>query len=139
MVAPGEGEIGVLMGEQTFKAAAGAYVLKPRGVPHTFWNPGPEPARVLEIISPAGFEGYFEELAESSPLCPLASHLTSPGSRRWPASTARLSRWSGCLRSWRSTACICGRKQDGGRTGLPYGETTITERTVDDHRAFAAA
>jgi len=58
-----EGEIGVLMGEETFKAAAGAYVLKPRGVPHTFWNPGPAPARVLEIISPASFERYFEELA----------------------------------------------------------------------------
>ncbi len=41
----------------------GAYVLKLRGVPHTFWSPGPEPARVLEIISPAGFEEYFEELA----------------------------------------------------------------------------
>ena len=58
-----EGEIGVLMGEETFRAPAGSYVLKVRGVPHTFWNPGPEPARVLEIISPAGFERYFEELA----------------------------------------------------------------------------
>ncbi len=58
-----EGEIGVLMGEQTFKAAAGSDVLKVRGVPHTFWNPGPKPARVLEIISPAGFEEYFGELA----------------------------------------------------------------------------
>ena len=58
-----EGEIGVLMGEETFRAPAGSYVLKVRGVPHTFWNPGPEPARVLEIISPAGFEQYFEELA----------------------------------------------------------------------------
>ena len=36
-------------------------MLKPRGVLHAFWNPGP--ARVLEIISPAGFERYFEELA----------------------------------------------------------------------------
>ena len=58
-----EGEIGVLIGEETFRAPAGAYVLKPRGVAHTFWSPGPEPARVLEIISPAGFEQYFEELA----------------------------------------------------------------------------
>lgn len=32
-------------------------------MPHTFWNPGPEPASILEIISPAGFERYFEELA----------------------------------------------------------------------------
>jgi mannose-6-phosphate isomerase-like protein (cupin superfamily) len=58
-----EGEIEVLMGEETFRAPAGSYVLKVRGVPHTFWNPGPKPARVLEIISPAGFEQYFEELA----------------------------------------------------------------------------
>ena len=58
-----EGEIGVLMGEETFRAPAGSYVLKGRGVPHTFWNAGLGPARVLEIISPAGFERYFEELA----------------------------------------------------------------------------
>ncbi len=58
-----EGEIGVLIGEEELRAGAGSYVLKPRGVPHAFWNPGPEPARVLEIISPAGFERYFEELA----------------------------------------------------------------------------
>ncbi len=58
-----EGEIGVLLGEETFRAPAGSYVLKVRGVAHTFWNPGPEPARVLEIISPASFERYFEELA----------------------------------------------------------------------------
>ena len=36
---------------------------KPRNVLHTFWNPGPEPARLLEIISPAGFEVFFEDLA----------------------------------------------------------------------------
>ncbi len=59
-----EGEIGVLMGEETFRAPAGSYVLKPRGIPHTFWNEGTEPARVLEIISPGGFERYFEELGE---------------------------------------------------------------------------
>jgi mannose-6-phosphate isomerase-like protein (cupin superfamily) len=59
-----EGEIGVLIGEEEFLAGPGTYVLKPRGVPHAFWNTGPEPARILEIISPAGFERYFEELAE---------------------------------------------------------------------------
>lgn len=58
-----EGEIGVLIGEEEFRVGAGSYVLKPRGVVHAFWNPGPEPARVLEIISPAGFERYFAELA----------------------------------------------------------------------------
>jgi hypothetical protein len=37
-------------------------VFKPRGVKHAFWNAGDEPARLLEIISPAGFENYFREL-----------------------------------------------------------------------------
>lgn len=59
-----EGEIGVMIGEEVYRAPAGSYVLKPRGVPHAFWNPGPEPARIVEIFSPAGFEGYFGELAE---------------------------------------------------------------------------
>jgi mannose-6-phosphate isomerase-like protein (cupin superfamily) len=58
-----EGEIGVLIGEKEFRAGPSSYVLKPRGVPHAFWNAGPGPARILEIISPAGFERYFEELA----------------------------------------------------------------------------
>ncbi len=58
-----EGEVGVLIGDEEFEAGPGSYVLKPRGVPHAFWNPGPDPARILEIISPAGFERYFEELA----------------------------------------------------------------------------
>lgn len=58
-----EGEIGVLLGEETYRAPVGAYVLKLRGVPLTFWNPGPKPARVLEIISPARFEQYFQKLS----------------------------------------------------------------------------
>lgn len=58
-----EGEIGVRIGGDEFRATPGTYVLKPRGVPHTFWNAGEEPARILEIISPAGFESYFGEVA----------------------------------------------------------------------------
>lgn len=59
-----EGEVGFLIGDQEFHASQGSYVLKPRGVIHTFWNRGPVPARILEVISPAGFERYFQELAE---------------------------------------------------------------------------
>lgn len=59
-----EGEIGVLIGQREFTATPGTYVIKPRGIPHTFWNAGPQPARILEIISPAGFENYFAELGE---------------------------------------------------------------------------
>lgn len=35
----------------------------PRGIAHAFWNAGDEPARLLELISPAGFENDFRELA----------------------------------------------------------------------------
>lgn len=59
-----EGEVGVMIGDDVYTAAPGSYILKPRGVPHAFWNAGPEPARIVEIISPAGFERYFEELAD---------------------------------------------------------------------------
>lgn len=52
------------IGEEEFVAGPGTHVLKPRGVPHAFWSPGPEKARFVEIISPPGFEKYFDELAE---------------------------------------------------------------------------
>ncbi|HEV3376348.1 MAG TPA: cupin domain-containing protein [Thermoleophilaceae bacterium] len=58
-----EGRVGVLIGEDTFEASPGELVIKPRSVPHAFWNATDEPARFLEIISPAGFEAYFEEAA----------------------------------------------------------------------------
>ena len=65
-----KGVIGVRIGEEEFVARAGSYVLKPRGIPHTFWNPGTEPARIIEIIFPAGFEKYFDEIAEVLALSP---------------------------------------------------------------------
>ena len=36
-------------------------MLKPRGIPHTFWNPDDKPVRLVEIISAAGFEQFFDE------------------------------------------------------------------------------
>ena len=65
-----EGEIGFQVGEEVRVARPGDLVFKPRGVPHAFWNAGDVPARGLEIISPAGFERYFAELA---PLFPPAN------------------------------------------------------------------
>jgi gentisate 1,2-dioxygenase len=43
---------------------AGDLIFKPRNQWHTFWNAGDEPARILEIISPAGFERFFSELID---------------------------------------------------------------------------
>ena len=57
-----EGRMGALLGDEVVEAGPGDLVFKPRGEWHTFWNAGEEPARILEIISPAGFELFFEEL-----------------------------------------------------------------------------
>ena len=58
-----EGRIGVEIGGETLEAGPGDVVVKPRGIPHAFWNPTGEPARILELIVPGGFEAYFAELA----------------------------------------------------------------------------
>ncbi len=59
-----EGHIGARIGDQILEAGPGSYVLKPRNIPHTFWNVGPEPARIIEIITPSGFDLFFHELGE---------------------------------------------------------------------------
>jgi mannose-6-phosphate isomerase-like protein (cupin superfamily) len=59
-----EGRMGALLGDEVLEAGPGDLVFKPRNQWHTFWNAGDEPARILEIISPAGFEQYFAELVE---------------------------------------------------------------------------
>jgi quercetin dioxygenase-like cupin family protein len=56
-----EGAVGVQVGGRVLEATPGSLVFKPRGVPHAFWNASDAPARLLEMISPAGFERYFEE------------------------------------------------------------------------------
>lgn len=57
-----EGRVGALLGEELVYANPGDLVFKPRHQWHTFWNAGDEPARILELISPAGFERYFKEM-----------------------------------------------------------------------------
>lgn len=59
------GEIGLRIGDETTTAQPGDLVLKPRNVPHAFWNPTDEPARFLEVLTPGGFEGYFAALGEA--------------------------------------------------------------------------
>jgi quercetin dioxygenase-like cupin family protein len=57
------GTVGARVGDRVVDAGPGASMVKPRGIPHAMWNPGPEPATVLEVLSPGGLERYFEELA----------------------------------------------------------------------------
>src|SRR3954454_22184606 len=57
-----QGRMGALLGDDVVEAGPGDLGVKPRDQWHTFWNAGEEPCRILEIISPAGFEQFFREL-----------------------------------------------------------------------------
>src|SRR5215208_5834857 len=57
-----EGKVGALLGDDVLVGGPGDLIFKPRDQWHTFWNAGDEPARLLEIIAPAGFEDFFREL-----------------------------------------------------------------------------
>jgi len=57
-----EGRVGALLGDDEVEVAAGGVLVKPRGQWHTFWNPDDRPARVLEVIVPAGIEQLFRLL-----------------------------------------------------------------------------
>lgn len=58
-----EGRVGALLGQEEVFGEAGHLIFKPRGQWHTFWNAGERPARILEIISPGGFEEAFRTMA----------------------------------------------------------------------------
>jgi quercetin dioxygenase-like cupin family protein len=55
------------IGGQTFVAKKGDTIFAPRGVPHTYRCLGPTPGRLMCVITPAGFEGFFEEISALTP------------------------------------------------------------------------
>lgn len=57
-----EGEIGFRSEDAETVLGAGGYIIKPRAEVHAMWNAGRTPARMIEVIAPAGFEGFFREL-----------------------------------------------------------------------------
>jgi mannose-6-phosphate isomerase-like protein (cupin superfamily) len=59
-----QGEIGFRSGDREAVLGAGGYITKPRGEMHTMWNAGKVPAHMIEVISPAGFENFFQELSD---------------------------------------------------------------------------
>ena len=59
-----EGEIAVRVGDEAREAGPGTVAVVPRGTPHTFANPSDAPARMLVLVTPGGFERYFEALID---------------------------------------------------------------------------
>jgi len=72
-----EGQIGFRSDDDEVVLGPGGYITKPRGQAHAMWNAGSVPGRIIEVITPGGFEGYFRELSELL----LASKAGTPGAR----------------------------------------------------------
>lgn len=57
-----EGRVGVCLDDEEVFGGPGDLIFKPRGQWQTFWNAGDEPAVILELLSPGGFERAFREM-----------------------------------------------------------------------------
>src|ERR1700694_2821650 len=68
-----EGTLAFRLGDQEVQAPAGTAVFAPRGVPHTYWNPYPTPARYLLIMTPT-IRRLIDELHTSAGRDPVALH-----------------------------------------------------------------
>jgi quercetin dioxygenase-like cupin family protein len=56
------GRVGGRAGDHDMVVEEGGFLFKSRGIVHTLWNPTDVEAILLEVISPAGLEGFFEEI-----------------------------------------------------------------------------
>jgi quercetin dioxygenase-like cupin family protein len=84
-----EGEIGFRSGDREVILAPGGYITKPRGEVHTMWNASSTPARMIEVISPAGFEHFFRELSELVAAGPPAPEAVPALAQRYGLQLAR--------------------------------------------------
>jgi len=99
------GTLGAWLDGEEQTAEAGAYVWKPRGQWHTFWNAGSTPLRFIEVLMPGGFESYFQQL----------SQLVQAGSCPTPAAMGAIAHEFGLDVDLDQTGQIC--EQFGVRLG----------------------
>lgn len=57
-----DGEIAFRVGDEAHDAGPGTVAVIPPNTPHTFANPSNQTARMLVLVTPGGFERYFEAL-----------------------------------------------------------------------------
>jgi mannose-6-phosphate isomerase-like protein (cupin superfamily) len=62
-----EGEYEFMVDGKTVHATPGTTLFAPRGVPHTYRYLGQSPGRLMCVITPSGFEGFFEAIGALSP------------------------------------------------------------------------
>jgi quercetin dioxygenase-like cupin family protein len=59
-----DGELLVQSGDRRFPAGPGAFVRFPRGIPHAYRNVSDRPVRLLVVVTPGGYEHFFEAMAQ---------------------------------------------------------------------------
>ena len=99
------GTLGALLDEHQVRADAGAYLWKPRGQWHTFWNAGDIGLRFIDVLIPGGLEGYFRILSQL---------LAADGSPE-PATIDKLAEEYGIEFDFQQTGRIC------SEFGLSFG------------------
>ena len=57
-----EGDVTLLVGDETVELASGQHAFGPRDVPHRF-TVGPDGARMIWVLTPGGFESLIEEVS----------------------------------------------------------------------------
>jgi quercetin dioxygenase-like cupin family protein len=62
-----QGEYEFTVGGTSFVAKEGATIFAPRGIAHTYRYLGQAPGRLMCVITPAGFEGFFEAIGALTP------------------------------------------------------------------------
>jgi len=108
------GRVGALLGDEVLEGGPGDLIFKPRNQWHTFWNAGDEPARILEVISPAGFEKFFEELSDMGGVTQVAPEKLAELAGRFQLET-KLESVPGLLE--RFNLCFPGERLEGGWSG----------------------
>ena len=102
-----KGEFGAQVGEKEFHEGPGAVILAPRGIPHTYWNPGDASATYLEMAWPAGLEHFVAGLA----------HVVDDGGEDIFGQVERISKAFGIEMDWDSLPLLMERHGVGFELG----------------------
>ncbi len=103
------GELTYQIGDEVRVVTAGSYIVKPRGIPHAFWNATAEPARVMEMHVPATLGCFYDQLA-------AIFESDEPGSPDWQRAFDQLNNRFGIIQHWDRSAEISRRYGVGPAT-----------------------
>ena len=67
-----EGRYEFRVGDSVIQGQPGTCLFGPKGIPHTYQNIGQNPARLMVLFSPPGFEEYFEDVDAANSVSPLS-------------------------------------------------------------------